>query len=367
MNPTALNTIIDTFQGHGAGWGAALLPYALTLFAGLAAIQFTLRVGFAVAQRVDLPELLALVVQEILTIGFFYWFLQNAATFLKAIVDSFRQIANAASVATGGSQNMSPVDVFSAGVNMAKAIWAGLSWGQPLLGGLLIIAGVICAIVFALVAAMMIEVLIESILVSYSGVLMCGFGGSAYTREFAIGQIRYAISVGAKLFIMQMLIGVSEAIIRQWSVAISAGEMVTEWGTVATMIGVPIVILRLVQKLPQMGQNMVNGSVGHTHGGLFQTAAAVGAAAVGTAAAASGAGVAAVESFKLAGRQMQQQGGGGGGTQSRIAQAALMPARTVGNVASAAASDVGRRLTGQSLGRGHMGWRMAADLSSRKK
>jgi hypothetical protein len=62
---------------------------------------------------------------------------------------------------------------------------------------------------------------------------------------------------------------------------------------------------------------------------------------------------------------MEQQKQGGGATQSRITQAAMMPGMAARNVASGLASDVGRRLTGQATGRGHVGWRIAADLSKR--
>lgn len=374
MNLGALDQIVAAFQGHGGAWGAALLPYALELFFGLAIIQFGLRVGYAFAQRVELPELLTIIVQEIVTTGFFYWFLLNSAQFLKAIIDSFRQVANSASVAGGGSQNMRPSDIFGAGTNMAHAIWQGMSWDHPLLGFLLVIAGVICAVCFAIVCAMMIEVLIESTLVSYIGVLMMGFGGSSYTREYAIAQIRYAISVGVKLFVMQLLVGISEAIIIGWSHSIASSGTTTDWTTVGVMIGVPIVMLRLVWKLPQVAQDVVNGSIGNTHGGLLSTGAGVAGAAGGAVASIAGAGVAGGAALRLAGKQMQQNmqsadgqdgsagGGGNAPAQSRITQAAMMGGYAARNLARAGATDVGKRLTGQpGASYGYRGWRMAAD------
>ena len=49
--------------------------------------------------------------------------------------------------------------------------------------------------------------LVESYFVISSGVILMGFGGSQWTNQFAINIIRYAVSVGAKLFMVQLVIG----------------------------------------------------------------------------------------------------------------------------------------------------------------
>src|SRR6185437_8688963 len=86
----AIDQLVALFQGHAAAWAPTLLGYATALFAGLAVIEFVWVVGFSLARRVELPDLIATVVQQIVTIGFFYWLMHNSPTFLKAIIDSFR-------------------------------------------------------------------------------------------------------------------------------------------------------------------------------------------------------------------------------------------------------------------------------------
>src|SRR5271166_1564028 len=374
MGPSALDQIVVAFSQHGPAWTATLLGYAVELFVALATIQLVLKIGFWLAQRVEMPELLALIVQETVILGFWFWFMKNSTQFLKAIVDGFGQIANNASIATGGTRNFSPSDIFQGGIDLAGVVWQGLSLMNPGMSILLVLAGIIALLCFALIAAMMVEVLVESALVSFAGVLMMGLASSSYTREYAYAQVRYAMSVGVKRFVLQLLVGVFETIVNGWVAGVSAGTMALNWTNLGLMIGVPIVMLRLVFKVPQMAQDIMNGAIGHTHGGLISTGAGVGGAVGGAVLTGAGAGAAGVAAFRLAGRQMQQnlqgaqgQGGTAGGNSpapNRISQAAMMTGYAARNLAGSAAADVGRRLTGQySANHGYRGWRMASDMN----
>lgn len=369
-----LDNIVAVFQGAAGTWAPTLLDYATTLFAGLALIEFVWVVGFSLARRVELPDLIATVIQQMITIGFFYWLMRNSPRFLKAIVDSFRLAASGASSAGGGTPNMSPSNVFNAGVNLAHTVWQGMSWGQPLLGALLVVAGIITVVVFALMAGLTIEVLVESLIVSYAGVLMMGFGGNVYTRQYAIAQVRYGISVGAKLLVLQLVVGLGEHLVVGWATTQAAGGAVTDWNTVATMIGAPIVLVRVAHKVPQIAQDMVMGNITGTHGSLGSTAATIAAASAGAAVALTGAGAAGGAAFRLAGKQMQQQlaadkaSGGSGSQPGRITQAAMMTGLAAKNLGGALASDVGKRLTGQyNASHGYRGWRVAAALDQAAK
>jgi hypothetical protein len=50
------------------------------------------------------------------------------------------------------------------------------------------------------------------------------------------------------------------------------------------------------------------------------------------------------------------------GGRSPAERVAAIAGRAISTTAKAAANDIGRRLAGQSMGRGSMGWRMAADI-----
>ena len=378
-----LDQLIGLFQSSAGGWAPSLLGYATTLFGGLALIEFVWVVGFSLARRAELPDLIATIIQQIITIGFFYWLMRNSPEFLKAIIDSFRIAASGASMSTGGSANMSPSDVFNAGLNLARAVWQGMTWDHPLLGILLALSGLITVVVFAGLTAMMIEVLIETLFVSYAGVIMMGFGGNTYTRQYAVAQFRYAISVGVKLLVLQLIVGLGEHLVVGWATTLSAAGAVTDWTTVGMMIGAPIVLARIAIKLPQIAQDiaqdMVMGNITGAYGSLGSTAAMVASAAGAGALAIAGTGAAALSAMKLTGRQMEQRlasaaaggsdGQNGGGQQpGRMTQAAMMTGMAARNLAAGFAGDVGRRLTGQpGATQGSTPWRVASALNQQAK
>src|SRR5262249_40867021 len=151
-------------------------------------------------------EWLGEIVQQILFIGFFYALLTNSVTWATDIVNSLRQAANQASAAGGGMTNMSPADVFGIGVDIGQQVMSQVSVFSPGASAGLIIAGIVIVCCFAILAAWMILALVESYIVISAGVLFMGFGGSRWTKDIAITIIRYALSVGAKLFVIQLLV-----------------------------------------------------------------------------------------------------------------------------------------------------------------
>ena len=65
---------------------------------------------------------------------------------------------------------------------------------------------------FAIIAALLIVALVEFYIVVSAGVLFMGFGGSKWTKDFALKILVYVVSVGAKLFVMQLLIGLGQQV-----------------------------------------------------------------------------------------------------------------------------------------------------------
>ena len=53
-----------------------------------------------------------------------------------------------------------------------------------------------------LIAAFMVLALVESYLIISMSVIFMAFGGSRWTKDFAVSTVRYTVSVGAKLFVL---------------------------------------------------------------------------------------------------------------------------------------------------------------------
>ena len=369
----SIDGIVNAFNAV-RGFEATLVSEASRLFLGLALIEFVLVVGRQVIARADVVGILATVLFQVVTLGFFYWVLIHGADISRAIVSSFAQIGSDASQAAGGGRNVSPGDIFNVGLGLVKAVWDAMSIYDPVKSTLLAFAGLIVLYVFAMCAAMLIEVIVESYFVASVGVILLGFGGASYTRHLAVAQLHLAIAVGMKRLVLQVLVGVAEIITRGWAANVGADP---KWLDIAVMVGVPLVLLRLVTTLPQRAQDMVLGTSSNMGAGLGAAPRMAAALAAGLAAGAVGGGAAVAGAFKQASAQIaareeggqggaMSNGGGASGAMGAIGRAAQITGMAAQNIGRAAASDVGQRMTGNYAAQhGHSGFRMADAMNAR--
>lgn len=366
LNLDVLNGIVETFRNQAKLWETTLSGLAMSLFAKLALIELVWVIGWATARRTGLDDMLAILAEQIVIIGFFYWLMINTADFVLAIIDSFAEAANQASVAGGGSRNLGPSDVFAAGINMTRTVWDGMTITNIPFSMLLCLAGIINIIVFAKITAKLIEVLIESSFTAYAGIVLMGFGGTRFTRDYATAVFRYAISVGVKRLFLQLIIGLGQGIIVGWATKVGA-EGALNWQTIGIMIGAPLIMYGLAETLPQKAQDLIMGVYTGGSGASVGKPMAVAAAAVAGGIAGSAGGIAAGKAaFQLAKTQLDQrrQGGQSGTAASRMGRAAQLTGLAARNLGSAAASDVGKRLSGTGGRHGHRSWRMASDMTN---
>lgn len=367
LNVGLLDGLVSTFTNQSKLWESTLTAIATSLFVKLAIIEIIWVVGWATARRESFETILEVIAMQIITIGFFYWLMINTADFILAIIESFGMAANQASIAGGGMTNLGPTDIFAAGLNMTKKIWDGMTIMDLDFSVLLVIAGVINSVVFAKITAKLIEVLIESSFCAYAGIVLMGFGGTRFTRDYAVAVYRYGISVGVKRLFLQLIIGLGQGIITGWATQVDkvgAGD----WVTLGIMLGAPLIMWGLADTLPQKAQDIIMGVYTGGSGATIGKGAALGAAAAtGAAVGAVGGAVAGKAAFQLAKAQIeqrQQQGGAVAG--SRMARAAQMTGMAARNIASAAATDVGKRMNGKGGRYGHRSWRMANDMQEKR-
>src|SRR5260370_17035291 len=120
----------------------------------------------------------------------------------------------------------------------------------------LMVAGIVMEVCFGLMAALMVLALVESYLVISMGVLFMAFGGTRWTKDFAVSTVRYTVSVGAKLFVLQLLVSIGDSLIQSWAATfndITASSL-------CILVGCSIVMLALVKVLPETMQRIVNES-----------------------------------------------------------------------------------------------------------
>lgn len=358
-----IDTVVTRFHAATADWEATLQGLARNTFAILATIQFFWAMAKLVFRRADFSELVAELVNQFMFIGLFLWLLTATATWGQAIINGFRYAGGAAS----GMAVLTPGDVFKVGIDIAGQIWAQLTVWEPGASAGLAISALVVLACFAWIVLTMVTALVESYFVIAGGVLLMAFGASVWTKDIAIGVVRNVFGVGAKLFALQLVTSVGGTFVQTWSQQFND---VTARG-VFIEICQALVLAGITKTIPDMFQRMVGG-VGTANGGALVGAAAglasaavlVSTAAFKLATSIAGAGAVTGAAAQLASQQMEAAGGGPASLTGRIAAITGMTARNVG---SAAATDIGRRLSGQGGRFGHAGFRQAADLSERSR
>jgi len=209
-------------------------------------------------------------------------------------------------------------------------------------------------IAFALICAFLVLALVEMYIVVSASVLMMGFAGSQWTKDYALKTIQYAVSVGAKIFILQLIAGLGLTFIKEWATDFNVEDNVSLVG----MIGCSVVLLALTKIVPDMLQGVINGSSIGSGAALTSALRAVAAATAGAAAA--GASMATKGAGALASEQLKTAQATGTGPSSAMGKAGFMAGNMAMNMSSALKSDLGSRLSGSTTG-----GRMAGSMMDR--
>jgi type IV secretion system protein TrbL len=335
----ALDCVLSTFQTATRGWEASLSQLAFRLFWILALIEFAWGAMLLAFRGADISEWMSSLLNQILFLGFFAALLQFSSTWAAAIVDSFRGAANIA----GGVAVIRPSDIFDAGLKLASTLLADLSVLSPVFSLVLVLSSFFLLIAFGLIAATLIVALVESFIIISAGVLMMGFGGSRWTKDYAVRTFQYCLSVGAKLFIVQLMAGLMIAIIQPWTTVDSA-QLTQSWTFLLVPLGISIVFVVLIRTIPELVQGIINGTSLASGAGLY--AAATGFAA-GAAANTYSAGMAATSAGQLASEQLTGAALRGEAPVSRAGHLAWLGVRAAANLGDAAVMNVGDRLSGR--------------------
>ncbi|NKJ23848.1 P-type conjugative transfer protein TrbL [Dyella sp. SG609] len=276
------NCISSQFYSASQGWAAKLTGYATNLFALLAAIEFAWA-GITYALEKDSPNtLLATFAKKLMTIGFFYVLLLKGPGWMQDVVASFQQAGESA----GGVHEVSPTSIVGIGMNCAWAIYGGLSdLGIADRIGLAFpcgIAALITMIAFVIVAGQMFVTLVESYIVTGAGILFLGFGASRFTSDFTKKYITYGVSVGVKLFVITLIVGVGQQFTGTWAQMLnnSSGDIIH---TSMIVAGGALLYAMVAWQIPSFAQSLMSGAASLSAGTAMASTAGVAGAAAGVA------------------------------------------------------------------------------------
>jgi len=189
----------------------------LNTFFLLATIEVTWSVGIVLIRNEGLQSLLSTIVSRIMFIGFFLYLLQAGSSTAKNIMKSFVDLAVATELTTG---EVNPSNI----MDLGQDLWARLYIEATSIGVweiltdentgistpiILIFLGMVAFMIMALISAHFGVILIESFFAASGGVILLGLGGSRWTYQYATTYLKYAMSVGMKLFILTIIVGLT--------------------------------------------------------------------------------------------------------------------------------------------------------------
>jgi type IV secretion system protein TrbL len=302
-----LTGLAHQFSTTTQPWMTTALHYAQGLFFALVAIEIAWSAITYVLQKDSLPDFVASLLLKILGVGFFFIVLQPqyGPVWIGDIISSFSQAGSAIS----GQVQLTPSDpssVFNCGTDIANAMLESASENQGMsLGNLLpmieiVLTSMICALgvvlAFAIIAGQLLITLIESYIVIGAGVFMLGFTGSRWTLVFGEKYVGYAVSIGIKLFMLELIVGLGFDLGQQWGSLFANGIAPPE--TYIEVVGAALVFGFLAWQIPSLAASLMNGAPRMTLGSFVSTAGAV---AVGGVIVGSGVGALAAGATTLAG------------------------------------------------------------------
>ncbi|RMN34152.1 P-type conjugative transfer protein TrbL [Pseudomonas coronafaciens pv. zizaniae] len=336
-----MNGLLRMLYQAASEWSPRLQGYALKLLASLALIQLVWTFMPLVMRQADLGEIVGELIRFFMTIGFFYAVIEHSVQWATAVVDSFRE---AAGTASGLGRALQPGDMFAVAVNFSRTIVEGISLFSPGKAILIALVGCLVLLCFAFIAAFMFVTLVESYVIINASVLFFGFGGSQWTRDFAIAPLRFVVAVGAKLFVLTLIVGIIVTSAKSWLAAYTNDE-----ASLMTLAGLALVCAYLTKTIPELIGGMISGTSmggGSAIGGMAAAGAAGAAAAVATIATAGAAAPAAAGALGAASGGASAAGAAGSGglagsINSSFAGAANSGIGAAASMGNAASSGVG--------------------------
>lgn len=276
---TVADNLLKSFHDRFKSFEEKIYTAAKGLFAALFLCQFVWAVlQLFLQESLTFAAVVATVVRQIMMGGFFYWFLVDR-TILTSIVSSFEQLA---------SSGLKISELLFLMENSAETLMRYVAQSTSALSGFaLFLTALLTCIIMAFAVTTAVGywaiVMLENYIVASLGVILLGFGGSEYTRNYALSYIKTLVHIGFKLFLCTVIVQVGVIAMRK-TVGITDAELSSESVNqlCLLLIAQSFFFLALVKVIPQIADTLIAGvSMGIGHGGAMIRSGWGGAAALG--------------------------------------------------------------------------------------
>jgi type IV secretion system protein TrbL len=183
-DPDILGRISNTFYNKAEGWASVLEQAAYTIFHYLIIIDiclFGIRGALDIKTGAPIGSLAGEFTLFILFAAFMYTCIKYYKEWSNQVIDGFIHLANNA-----GGNKVEEGDIFRLGLDIARNIWDAMTVKEIFLSIAFLISGLILLFCFVLMAAEMLLIKCESFIVMNAGIVLLGFGGMRYFKDYSI-------------------------------------------------------------------------------------------------------------------------------------------------------------------------------------
>lgn len=346
-----LDGIVDTYKEQAKGWHSVIKSHAMTVFAYLAAINVSYSMAkIALSPGSTFNDFAASLLRLLFPILFFWTILMYSDEWLTAIIQSMRDVGGEAS----GVYGLSPSKIFDLGLLLVSQILEGSSSMGIADTIVLYLSSIIILVCFVMIAAIMLVAVVESYIVVSLGTMLLAFGSTQWTRDNATKQLMLAFSTGLKLMALQLIVGIGQSILTDFINKLGEASM----SEIFVVMGSSMVLLILVQKIPDMLQSIVQGVSISASTEALNTASNIGSYMTGGASKAAEGIYSGTSALREAGKLATQQGASTPFSKASGAASALV--KSFGK-------DIGDQLKGMPNTRyGNTLSRMQSDMESKR-
>ncbi len=246
-----LDGIREAYRLAAGGWRARLIPIAQRTFMLLAALEFCVSGLVWMLKRDSLDDLAAKFLLKFTLISFLLTLITSADVWFPAILNGFAS----AGEQVIGRGTMSPDAIIAVGGSLAYGILRSISLTVLAHDVLMGVFGLLCAVsvagAYIAIAVQVLMVMIESyVVVLGGGVLFLGFAASRWTAAMAERVITYALFLGARIFLLYLLVGVGMDVTQTFIQVIAGSDVFAEPSPLLQVTGGAIAFAFLVSRVP---------------------------------------------------------------------------------------------------------------------
>lgn len=215
LSAQVLDNTQTAYRNTVSTWLGPISAIARRLFVVLAAIEVAVSGTLYTLRRDSLDEMASKFLLKFIVLSLVLMLITSAGYWLKPIVNGF---ALAGQVGGGGVSNLGPSGIVDMGLRIA---WGMIdTTGLPVSFASLetafyaLTSRLVITFSFVAVAVMVILTWVEAYVALAGGVLFLGFGGMRATAQFAENYLAFLFYIGARLFVLYLLLGVGITIMQ---------------------------------------------------------------------------------------------------------------------------------------------------------